>query len=281
MRTTKITMLAVAVLLMAINACKKEESTTTTPTPTPVDVIPSAYKKIGETYVIGASAKAVIYADKELFVGYNKLYVAMYDSATNSRLDDGHFDIEPMMDMGTMQHGSPFEVEEIAKPTDKFWKAQVVFTMASTSSASWMLHLHFHNHKNDLEGEGELKVEVKSPTVPVVKSIVAKADNNANLFVSLVSLTKPVEGLNNFEIAIHKMESMQSFPAVEDYTVEIEPTMPSMGHGSPNNVNPVHVKNGHYVGKVNFTMVGLWRVKVILKKNGNVIDDTISFDITL
>ena len=74
---------------------------------------------------------------------------------------------------------------------------------------------------------------------------------------------------------------MMDFPAVNDYTVEIEPTMPSMGHGSPNNVNPVFTSMGHYVGKVNFTMTGLWNVKLTLKKNGVTIDNKQSFDITL
>jgi len=44
--------------------------------------------------------------------------------------------------------------------------------------------------------------------------------------------------------------------------------MPSMGHGSPNNVNPVLTKNGHYKGKVNFTMTGDWRINLELNKDG-------------
>ncbi len=38
--------------------------------------------------------------------------------------------------------------------------------------------------------------------------------------------------------------------------------MPSMGHGSPNNVNPVHRELGHYHGSVNFTMTGDWLVEL-------------------
>jgi hypothetical protein len=44
--------------------------------------------------------------------------------------------------------------------------------------------------------------------------------------------------------------------------------MPSMGHGSPNNINPLHIKNGHYKGKVNFTMTGDWRINLVLNKDG-------------
>ena len=86
-------------------------------------------------------------------------------------------------------------------------------------------------------------------------------------------------GLNKFEFTIHKMESMMSFPAVTDMTVEITPEMPSMGHGSPNNVNPVHTGNGHYSGTVNFTMTGDWRIHLKITQNGRVISEKAYFDI--
>ncbi|MCK4749963.1 MAG: FixH family protein, partial [Bacteroidales bacterium] len=56
--------------------------------------------------------------------------------------------------------------------------------------------------------------------------------------------------------------------------------MPSMDHGSPNNENPVHTENGHYVGKLNFTMTGWWRVHITLKKGDDVICDDKYMDIT-
>ena len=102
--------------------------------------------------------------------------------------------------------------------------------------------------------------------------------------ITVISLIPPVKwkaGLNDFEITIHKMVSMDDFPTVEDYTVEVEPEMPSMGHGSPNNVNPVHTSNGHYMGKVNFTMSGLWNVKLKLFKNGKLVSEGLLFEITL
>ncbi len=266
-----------ATILLATNACKKEETTTVTPTPVIVDQIPSTYKLIGETYILGAAAKAKVYAEKELFVGYNKIFVAMFDSVSNTRLTDGHFDVIPMMDMGMMKHSAPVEITEESIPSDKFWKAAIVFIMPS-SAGKWTLNMAFHNHKTDKEGEGELEVNVINPTTSVMKSFIAS--DSTKLFVTLIQPTTPKIGLNNFEISIHKKD-MMDFPAVNDYTVEIEPTMPSMGHGSPNNVNPVNTTLGHYVGKVNFTMTGLWNVKLTLKKNGVTIDNKQSFDITL
>jgi len=73
---------------------------------------------------------------------------------------------------------------------------------------------------------------------------------------------------------------MMSWPADSTYTFVITPEMPSMGHGSPNNVNPVHVGNGHYKGKVNFTMTGEWKVNIAVQKNGNTISKNAFFTIT-
>ncbi|MFZ4799645.1 MAG: FixH family protein [Bacteroidia bacterium] len=277
MKFKTILAIAFATILLATNACKKEETTTVTPTPVEVDQIPSTYKLIGETYILGAAAKAKVYSEKDLFVGYNKIFVAMYDSVSNSRLTTGHFDVIPMMDMGMMKHSAPFELEDDTLPSDKFWKAAIVFIMPS-SAGKWTLNMAFHNHKTDKEGEGELEVPVINPTTSVMKSF--KASDSTKLFVTLIQPATPKIGLNNFEISIHKKD-MMDFPAVNDYTVEIEPTMPSMGHGSPNNVNPVFTSMGHYIGKVNFTMTGLWNVKITLKKNGVTIDNKQSFDITL
>lgn len=263
---------------LVFTSCKKEDTTTpSSSTNTPDSIIPSNLVKVGEAYLIGAATKAVIYADKSLSVGYQKLYTALYDSATNKRFTNGHFELTPIMEMGSMMHTAPVEHPEDTMPTNQLWQTGVVFTMGG----NWKLSIHFHNHSNNTEGEADVMVSVSTPTTSVMKSFIIAADDSAKVFVSLVKPLTPKIGLNDFEITIHKKESMTSFPAVENYTVEIDPTMPAMGHGSPNNVNPTHTEHGHYSGKVNFTMTGLWRVALIIKKNGVVIDNTQFFDITL
>ncbi|MDZ7648356.1 MAG: FixH family protein [Cytophagales bacterium] len=49
--------------------------------------------------------------------------------------------------------------------------------------------------------------------------------------------------------------------------------MPSMGHGSPNNVNPTHSSKGSYKGKVNFTMTGDWRLNLNISQGEAVLKD--------
>lgn len=268
-------------VIIAFSSCKKEESTNNTNTPADTFQIPASYIKVGETYAIGAKAKVVVYSDATLKTGYNKLHTIVYDSASGTILKKGHLEILPMMDMGPMQHSAPVENQDSEIPTNNFYESAVVFTMPSSDMNSWHLHVHFHNHTSDLEGEAELDINVADQSPARVLSTVLTADNNAKVFISLIPTGKWKSGLNDFEITIHKMATMEDFPAVENYTVEIDPLMPSMGHGSPNNVNPVHTSNGHYMGKVNFTMSGLWNVKLKLYKNGTLISEDLLFDITL
>ena len=72
------------------------------------------------------------------------------------------------------------------------------------------------------------------------------------------------------------------WPALNGLTVEIDPQMPSMGHGSPNNENPLFLDNGHYEGAVNFTMGGYWEVNLLFKDaNGNVMKDDQFFEFNI
>lgn len=264
-----------ALLIWTFNACKKDTDDPPINNPSNNDLpIPANLVKVGETFITGAGTKAVVYAQRNLLTGYNQLYVALYDSADHARLNDGHFELITEMDMGMTSHSSPIEQDEEVNPADKLWNPAVVFIMEGT----WKLHLHFHNHKNNLEGEGELNVVVTSPLIPQIYFFVIGADDSAKVFMSLLQPTQPKIGMNTFEITLHQMVSNDSFPAINDYTVEIIPEMVSMGHGSPDNVNPVLTGNGHYSGKVNFTMSGDWRVHIKLRKNGLLIDETHYFD---
>lgn len=271
------------VLLLAITSitfsCKKnstepEEETVEQTTPT------DNLTKMGETYITGANTKAVIYSAKAFETGYNEVFVALYDSTDGTRLSNGHFTVTPMMDMGTMTHSCPVENTTDSVTTNGYFKSAIVFSMPGTSS-QWSLNFTFQNKKNGLTGTGSAGVTVISSSPSRFKSTTVPLDNNDKVFISLVNLKTPQVGVNDFEITLHKKGAMNSFPAINNYSVEIVPEMPSMGHGSPNNVNPVLTSNGHYAGKVNFTMTGLWRINVNLYLNGTLISNDQYFETTL
>lgn len=260
--------------VIILSGCKKED----TPTEPPVDPF-AGLTKITDGFAHGAATKVELWAKTQLFMGYNELYIALRDSLSGQFITDAHIQLTPMMDMGTMQHSAPFENPSSTIAVNNLYSCSVVFIMSSMGGA-WKLNINVHNHKNNKEGVASLNVTVNEVNPPIIKSLTALNDSS-KLFISYLKPSKLNVGMNDFEITIHRRNSMMSFPADTIYTVVLTPEMPSMGHGSPNNVNPTHTGAGHYKGKVNFTMTGEWRLNLDIFKNGAVVDTTLYFDVTL
>ncbi len=241
--------------------------------------------KLKEGYASGASAKVEIWGKKNFFAGYNNLVVVLYDSLNlKEKITDAHIHFMPLMTMGTgamaMQHACPVENPDETAINDVFPGA-VAFVMPTTADGTWKLGVAVHNHKYDKEGEANFDISVDNPATSVLSVFTALAPDNNKLVLSILEPSKPKVGINDIEFTLHRKASMMDWPADDSYTIEITPEMPSMGHGSPNNVNPVSSGNGHYKGKVNFTMTGEWKINVLVKKGGNTISKDLYFNITL
>lgn len=249
----------------------------------PVDPL-DGFSKLTEGYALGASAKVEVWGQKNFFMGYNKLIVVLYDSLNQKvKLTDAHIHFLPLMTMNMngmiMKHSAPVENPEETAINEVFPGA-VAFQMPTAMDGTWKLGVSVHNHKIDKEGEAEFDITVDNPTPSVMTVFSALAPDNNKLVLSILEPSKPKVGMNDIEFTIHRKASMMDWPADDSYTIEITPEMPSMGHGSPNNVNPVSSGNGHYKGKVNFTMTGEWRVNVVVKKAGQAISQNLYFNIT-
>jgi hypothetical protein len=138
----------------------------------------------------------------------------------------------------------------------------VVFVMPSGDMGSWSLTVSYE--ASGTSHQVSVPVSIALPEQARMTTLVL--EDESKLFVSLVSPLSPEVGANDIEFTIHKKASMMDWPAVENYGMAIEPEMPAMGHGSPNNENPVHKTNGHYKGIVNFTMTGEWLINVELSE---------------
>lgn len=260
-----------AVFIIASASCKKD--------PDPKPDYKAGLVKITEAYASGASAKVELWAEKELSTGYQKLYLALYDSITNQILNRSAVSIMPMMEMNMdghiMSHSAPFENPESIDAENSLFPCAAVFTMPSTGDdGKWRLEVSVKKEGQMKIGKAVLQLQIKQSDPVVVKTITAS--DGSKLTVSYI-LSKPKVGINDIEVIIHSRQDMMNFPPVSDYIILMTPEMPSMGHGSPNNVNPVHTKNGHYKGKVNFTMTGDWRINLELNKGGKM--TPVSFDL--
>ncbi|MBE2228575.1 MAG: FixH family protein [Ignavibacteria bacterium] len=236
----------------------------------------SGLMKIDSSYATGSGAIVALYASDSLKTGYNKLYVVLYDSASGTLITDAHVSLMPEMDMGMMVHSAPYENPAGETAIEGKYPGAVVFIMPSTAMMPWTLNVMVHNHSASGEPEGTATFNlVVSDNPTKFKSIMT--GDSTRLYLSYIQPKNPIVGINDFEFSLHKRETMMSFPADSSYTCTIYPWMPSMGHGSPNNVDPVHVGMGHYNGDVNFTMTGDWQIKVYLHKNGQT--DSTYFDL--
>ncbi len=244
----------------------------------------NGYTLLNEGYAPGASVKVEIWGKKNFFVGYNKLVVVLYDSLNlNEKITDAHIDLLPVMTMGMgemqMQHSAPVENPE-EEAIEEVFPGAVAFMMGSGPEGSWKLSIYIHNHNNEKVGKAEFDITVDNPSTSVLSVFTSQSADSSKLILSLLEPAEPTVGMNDIEFTIHRMAGRMNFPPDDSYTIEITPEMPSMGHGSPNNVNPVNTGNGHYKGKVNFTMTGEWKINVLVKKDGNTVSRNAYFNIT-
>ena len=270
MKKSLLAMLLPAIILIStiLPSCSKEDTPETDPT--------AGLVKQAEGFAAGAATKVVIYTTASAITsGYNKFYIALYDSVSGSRVEDAHIRLTPMMDMGSMQHSAPYENPESETAVNHLYPCSVVFIMSSMGG-SWTVDVDVHNHISGKEGSLTVPFTVMEPTYSKMKSFTS-AHDGAKYFISLIEPAKPKVGINDMEIAIYKKVSMMSFPADSSLSVVLTPEMPTMGHGSPNNVNPAHTGKGHYKGKVNFTMTGLWKLNLDYMSGSAVADTTTQY----
>ncbi len=231
---------------------------------------------LSEKQIPGTELTLKIYQyDQKLMVGYNRFEILLQKVGVDEDFTNATITFNPMMDMGTMVHACPKEDPVVDINFENAFAGAVNFVMPSGEMGSWTLGVYVEDDDTGDSGEIIIPITVVMPEESRVKSF-SMGDNT--YFVTMVEPNDPEVGANDFEITIHKRESMMSWPAVEMFQISMEPEMPDMGHGSPNNEDPAHTANGHYVGKVNFTMDGYWKINLELE-TGEQVED-LSFDVT-
>ena len=257
----------ITVLLFTIIAfsCQNTEE------PTPFEPFKDMLSISSSATGIGA-IKMDVYMNEAPFVGFNGVFVDVYDSISHERLSDWDLSFAPLMTMvmngNTMKHTCPVEKPVFDEELKAFVGASV-FVMPTTDMGMWEFEINYQN--SAVEGSLKFEIMVVEKDNPALISFVSESNPAKKYFVALIEPSTPDVGINNFELGIYTKESMMSFPSTDEMTVTIEPEMPSMGHGSPDNVDPVSTGNGHYTGTVNFTMTGLWHVNMKIEEGSDMV----------
>lgn len=260
----KIFFIAIVLAVSILSSCKKDSTIE-------IEDPKKNLIKIADAFAIGSATKVELWSGTALNTGYQKLYIALSDSASGKALSRSSVQILPMMDMDMngvkTSHSAPLENPESMDADNTLFPCAAVFTMPSTGeSGKWRMIVMVKKEGQTKYGKAEMAIQVKQSQPERVKNMTAA--DGSKIIIAYISPSSPKVGVNDFEIAVFKKLDMMTFSADDNYSIIMTPEMPSMGHGSPNNVNPALTKNGHYKGKVNFTMTGDWRINLVLNKEG-------------
>lgn len=234
--------------------------------------------QITEGYALGAGVLVELWADESLFTGYNHVYAVLYDSTDGDLITSAGVTFDPLMTMSTsMQHTCPV-VNPDDTAVDDLFAGAIFFIMPSTGG-TWSMDIDITLASGKTGTASFDELTVTEPDDAHMTSFTT--DNSESIFVTYDFPNGMAVGTNDFDVFIYEKESATVFSPVDVYTITADPEMPSMGHGSSNNVDPTYSDTDQcYEGEINFTMTGDWTINLDLTRTDDE-DRTVSFDVTL
>lgn len=240
-------------LVLFAMSCKKES--------TPIDnTNETEGLTLVKTIANGTQSINLYTANGKLTVGYNKVFLQI-KNADGSLVNNAQLSWKPLMQMMSMQHACPYSAITKVANKNSLYEGYIVFQMAGNATEYWELKLDYTIGSTAYAATS--KIDVASASKRNLVSFLGT--DNARYIVALVSPTSPKVAVNDMQAMVFKMQDMLTFPAVDGYTVKIDPRMPGMGnHGSPNNVHLTQNANKIYAGKLSLTMTGYWKINLQL-----------------
>ena len=213
-----------------------------------------------------------VYSEKQnLEVGYNELSIRIKDLTNDKYITDAQLNWMPMMHMETTGHSAPHSVLSNSEE-NSVYKGHIVFQMASNETEYWEMTLNYN--LNGVEMEEVLRVNVTQPADGLKKTQVFMGSDETRYILAFVNPKDPKVAINDMQAVLYKMETMMSFPRVENYKITVDPRMPGMGnHSSPNNQDLTYNATGKiYNGKLSLTMTGYWKINLkLINGDGDVL----------
>ncbi len=194
--------------------------------------------------------------------GYNKFTIRLKDKTTQEFVENATFMWMPMMHMTMMSHSCP--KSNLLKVTDKetIYTGYIVFQMPENEEEGWDLTFNYTINEEEFEAVGDISVPASDKQVVTT----FLGTDEVKYIVAYIEPQTPEVMVNDMTVGLYKMESMMSFLVVENYTITLDPRMPSMGnHSSPNNEDLEYNSNTTlYDGKLSLTMTGYWKLNLML-----------------
>lgn len=202
-----------------------------------------------------------------LSVGYNKISLKVKDLASKKYIENASLSWKPMMHMTTMMHSCPYSTIEKEASMKDVYSGYVVFQMPENAAEGWEMKFTYQIDGTSYEAAASISV----PNSAKRKVMVVTGSDNKRYIVALIEPKNPEVKTNDIIMGVYTMETMMSFPVVENFKINLDPRMPSMGnHSSPNNQDLVYDSvSKQYKGKLSLTMTGYWKLNLILRNQAN------------
>ncbi len=257
-----------------VECCSAEEALQVYKFLQTVKIVPGLTREIDGKYNIFAYTR-----NGSFHNGYNEIFFVATKRSTGNYVKDFEVkNISPLMHMVKMDkyHSTPTgpAAERFDNDILAVKRSWVSFLMNTSENGSWTL-----SYDALVLGKEE-KIEKQDIVVDALPNGQAwlksfKVGDDA-YFLSLVNPNDWKTGTNTIKAYISKKSDPITTPyalATETFTVEIDPRMPDMGnHTSPDNTPLVKQRDGSYLGTINLTMTGLWRIHFTVKDaQGNIV----------
>lgn len=239
-------------------SCKGED------TVAPVEPV-TEYTKV--LTVDSANYKFELYSatGSSLLVGYNELGIKVFEN--NVEKTDGFVRYIPsMFHTGDQEHKTPHKEFFYYDQQKKMFTGYACYIMISDPTSFWISDYSY----NDAFTLKRKFFDVYPNPASQMRFWLDLNTNYLYLMI-LINPADPKTGLNNFKCILHRSFENSVYAEVDSAKMFIRPWMPSHGHGSSSNVNPVLLQNGIYEGKANFTMAGTWYVYDSISVNNQII----------
>ena len=206
----------------------------------------------------------------KLYQGYNELTLRIVDKLTDEFITNATLNWMPVMHMTDKNHSCPkSEISKVAGMKTTY-EGFIIFQMAGMMNQGWDLTFNYDVDGNSYTAVGDIDVMMSEKQVVTVFT----GTDDVRYILALIEPSDPEVKVNDMFAGLYKMESMMSFPVVKNFSIELDPRMPSMGnHSSPNNEDLVYdASQENYQGKLSLTMTGYWKLNLrLINENSEVL----------
>lgn len=226
--------------------------------------------------VVRSGVRVQLFAPDTLQIGFTTMLVQLTDSASGKTIETASVQIQPMLRLALRDTPAPLQAASTA----------AVKNFEQMRFPCNVLLLKDGNYEFFVRFSAQGKSDSVSIFVPVRRSwrvVKTRASDGKEYFLTFAEPQRPRVGVQDFSVFVHRLEASMNASSGETYTpvsgltLDHEPTMPSMGHGSEGNVAPAYRTNGRYDGKISFNMTGDWRIDIAAKQGNTMLLETFFF----